>query len=96
MNKQLLSGLALVTLCACAEQATANNYLCDNGLTASIVDNNEDEATLSFVDNTYTLYREVSGSGIKYSDDHVLFWSKGDEAMLILKGKKYHCQLKQS
>ncbi|TMO34471.1 hypothetical protein CWC25_22705, partial [Pseudoalteromonas sp. S4389] len=48
----------------------------------------EDEETLSFVYNTNTLYREVSGSGVKYSDDHVLFWSKGDEAMLILNGKK--------
>lgn len=68
-----------------------NNYLCDNGLIVSIVDNNEDEVMFLFVDNIYILYWEVSGLGVKYSDDYVLFWFKGDEVMFILKGKKYYC-----
>jgi membrane-bound inhibitor of C-type lysozyme len=48
---------------------------------------------LTFKDNEFLLNRQVSGSGVKYSADNVLFWSKGDEAMLILKGKKYQCSL---
>ena len=93
MIKPLLSRLALVTLCACAEQSAPSNYLCDGTLSASIVENNDEEARLTFKDNEFLLNRQVSGSGVKYSADNVLFWSKGDEAMLILKGKKYQCSL---
>ena len=44
MIKPLLSGLALVTLCACAEQSAPSNYLCDETLSASIVEYNDEEA----------------------------------------------------
>lgn len=94
MIKPLTLGLALVTLCACAEQSAPNNYKCDEEL-ASITDINEEQATLSFQQESFLLSRQVSASGVKYSNDTVLFWSKGPEAMLILRGKKYHCALAQ-
>tara|TARA_B100002049_G_scaffold6850_1_gene4845 strand:- start:1670 stop:1960 length:291 start_codon:yes stop_codon:yes gene_type:complete len=95
MIKPLLSGLILVSLCACAKQSDPNNYTCGEDSTVSIADISEDEAELLFKEQSFVLNRQVSASGVKYSNDTVLFWSKGAEAMFILKGKKYHCALNQ-
>ena len=53
-------------------------------------------ATLTLNEQTYTLNKEPSASGVKYINERVLFWSKADEAMLIVSGNKYHCQLQQA
>ncbi len=95
MTKPLLFGLTLITICACSEQSAVSNYLCGQNLRVSIVEHNNDEATLRFNDQQFSLYRQVSGSGVKYSTEDVLLWSKGDEAMLILNGKKCRCSLFQ-
>ncbi len=82
--------IALIVLTACNKQPSINNYICDNAPAKLDIISNK-QAKLSFYDHDYMLNHEVSASGSKYINQEVLFWSKGEQAMLIIKGKKYHC-----
>ena len=83
--------IALIVLTACNKQPSINNYICDNAPAKLDIISNK-QAKLSFYDHDYMLNHEVSASGSKYINQEVLFWSKGEQAMLIIKGKKYHCK----
>ncbi len=82
--------IALIALTACNKQPVTNNYVCDNALAKLDIISNK-QAKLSFYDHDYILNHEVSASGSKYINQEVLFWSKGEQAMLIINGKKYQC-----
>ena len=82
--------IALIVLTACNKQPSINNYICDNAPAKLDIISNK-QAKLSFYDHNYILNHEVSASGSKYINQEVLFWSKGEQAMLIINGKKYQC-----
>ncbi|WP_407070242.1 MliC family protein [Pseudoalteromonas sp. SK18] len=82
--------IALIVLTACNKQPSINNYICDNAPAKLDIISNK-QAKLSFYDHDYMLNHEVSASGSKYINQEVLFWSKGEQAMLIINGKKYQC-----
>ena len=93
MYKTLLLSLSLITLSACTQDSDNDTFICDNQLEAKLSSESEEAANLTYNEQDYALVRQRSASGVKYSNDDVLFWSKGSEAMLIIDGNKYHCQL---
>ncbi|MCK8104471.1 MliC family protein [Pseudoalteromonas sp. 2CM36K] len=82
--------ITLIALVACNEQPITTNYMCDNTAAQLDIISNK-QATLRFNKHDYLLTHEVSASGSKYINNKVLFWSKGEQAMLIINGKKYQC-----
>lgn len=82
---------ALLTLAACSEQAKNDVYTCDSQQTATIISQNDESATLEYDQQQHQLVRQQSASGVKYTNNDVLFWTKGNEAMLIIGGNKHHC-----
>lgn len=93
MYKSLLITLGVISLSACSEQLDNQVFTCDNQQTAIIANNSDEKATLKYDHQQYQLVRQRSASGVKYSSDDVLFWTKEKEAMLIINGNKHHCKL---
>jgi len=85
---------SMLTLSACNDAPKNSHYVCNDH--AVKLAHQGDIAILTLNGQTYALNKEPSASGVKYINEQVLFWSKADEAMLIVSGKKYHCQLQQA
>jgi membrane-bound inhibitor of C-type lysozyme len=71
-------------------------YKCSEGVVVRVVYSETDEtATVRFAGKTYRLKLVPSGSGAKYSDGKVVFWNKGDEALILINGEVVHdgCRL---
>lgn len=64
-----------------SSEARGYNYSCDDGTRFSARGGGE-SITLIFPDRTLTLPKVRSGSGEKHTDRKLLFWNKGDEAIL--------------
>ncbi len=54
-------------------------------------DEKADTMTLFAPGNTVTLPHALSGSGARYSDGKITYWSKGDEATIEMDGKTIRC-----
>ncbi|MBB1292496.1 MAG: membrane-bound inhibitor of C-type lysozyme [Pseudoalteromonas rhizosphaerae] len=93
MYKILLIALGVISLSACTEQLNSQSFSCDSQLSAVITSNDEESATLNYNQVNHSLTKQISASGVKYTNEDVLFWTKGNEAMLIIDGNKYHCNL---
>ncbi len=66
-------------------------YTCEDDFQFTV--RREGDATWLFLaQKTVTLAQVESASGIKYRDDDVLFWAKGEEALLELSDKRYRCK----
>jgi membrane-bound inhibitor of C-type lysozyme len=52
----------------------------------------DDTMTLFAPGNTVTLPHVRSGSGARYSDGKITYWSKGDEATIEIDGKRISCR----
>lgn len=52
----------------------------------------DDTMTLFAPGNTVTLKHVRSGSGARYSDGKITYWSKGNEALIEMDGKKINCK----
>ena len=63
-------------------------FECDKNY-SFVVEMDNDKATLFLPDRTITLPHIPSGSGAKYEKDKVIFWSKGEEALLEINNKIY-------
>jgi membrane-bound inhibitor of C-type lysozyme len=80
----------LLSLTACSDLKTSTAYQCDDeSVKLNIINNSE--AELIFNNKVHVLNHEKSASGNKYINEEVLFWGKGNEAMLIIAGKKRQC-----
>ncbi|GGW79359.1 hypothetical protein GCM10007391_10140 [Alteromonas halophila] len=55
-----------------------------------------DTIELSMNGNTSVLPRKVTASGAQYADDNLVFWNKGDEALLRIAKQDYQCQRKEN
>ena len=65
---------------------------CDDGsMVVSEFDGETDELWLFLPDETVKLAHLPTGSGAKYGNDTISFWSKGDEAMLETDGVTRKC-----
>jgi membrane-bound inhibitor of C-type lysozyme len=90
MKVHLVIVASLLSLTACSDQQISTAYLCNKNTVILNVINNKN-AELTFNNDIYLLNHEESASGNKYINENVLFWGKGNNAMLIVAGKKYQC-----
>ncbi|NVK57515.1 MAG: META domain-containing protein [Alteromonadaceae bacterium] len=66
-------------------------FVCDAGQTLFVAFVGPETIRLTLNDEEETLRRERSASGAKYSNADMVFWNKGSEAMLQVKGSTFHC-----
>ncbi|WP_404341525.1 MliC family protein [Pseudoalteromonas mariniglutinosa] len=92
MFKTIVIMFILIMLSACSGVSTSQAFICENQLFAVISDDNKNKIILRFNKKTYRLTLQASASGAKYVNDSILFWSKGNEAILIIDGVKQRCQ----
>ncbi|WP_405602888.1 MULTISPECIES: MliC family protein [unclassified Pseudoalteromonas] len=92
MKLHLAFIISLLSLIACSDKQLSTLYSCDAN-TLIIKPINDEKAKLTFNNQTYSLNYEKSASGNKYINGNILFWSKGDNAMLIIAGKKHQCSI---
>lgn len=59
-------------------------------ITYSDPENMGDIAFLADASGTIKLPRTVAASGVKYSNGTMAFWSKGEEAMIMVSGEIEH------
>ncbi len=83
--------IGMFFLSACDNESTSTRYLCNNHAVELTTQN--EAATLTLNEQSYSLTKEPSASGVKYISERVLFWSKANEAMLFVSGNKYRCKL---
>ena len=55
-------------------------------------DRRADEITLYLPEREITLEQVRAASGVKYQNNNVLFWNKGDRALLEIEGNTYNCR----
>lgn len=85
-SRKLFVASLLLLLAACGVKEEAPDivsYACDQGVVAKVAFSPQrDRARLEIGALSYDLTAIESDSGIKYSDDQMLYWSKGDEATI--------------
>ena len=91
----LIAITAILSLTACTKpRAKTWEYSCPDGYTFAITyskpQNTGDIAFLEDATGTTKLPRSISASGAQYSDGATTFWSKGDEAMIMVSGEVQH------
>jgi membrane-bound inhibitor of C-type lysozyme len=91
MSKIIISAAILLVLAGCTEHTKSEVYMCEGLQIATITSHSDEIAELNYNHIEYQLVRKNSASGVKYSNENVLFWTKGNEAMLIINGHKQHC-----
>ena len=82
----------ILALTACTKpRATTWEYSCPDGYTFTITYSDPvnlgDIAFLADATGTTKLPRAVAASGAKYSNGVTTFWSKGEDAMIMVAGK---------
>ena len=71
----------------------AFTYRCEDGSTLVFSLLASDQARIARGDAQLTLLHVPSGSGAKYENGGILFWSKGDEATFEQEGKSTSCRV---
>jgi heat shock protein HslJ/membrane-bound inhibitor of C-type lysozyme len=66
-------------------------FRCDEALDVSVRFLGPETLQISLPDGKHVLEREPAASGARYSGDGILFWNKGDEALLNIGGVEHHC-----
>jgi putative lipoprotein len=72
------------------ETARTWAYKCNNYDFGTRTSSNN--VTLYLPNRTVVLDQVPSASGAKYQNSNILFWNKGDRALLEIEGKTYNCQ----
>ncbi len=67
-------------------------YTCDEALVVAIRLLRPDTLGVTLPDGEHILERDPDASGARYSGDGVLFWDKGDEALLDIGGVAHRCR----
>lgn len=92
----LALGFALAVGCEQANGRKTHVFRCSEGMVVTVVFSEKDErATMRLGGKTYRLKHVPAASGTKYSDGKVVFWNKGDEALIEINGEMVHdgCRL---
>ncbi|MEI7542061.1 MAG: MliC family protein [bacterium] len=72
-------------------------YKCDLNISfIASFDKTSDEFTISGFGGTRVLKHLLSGSGARYGNSEMIYWSKGDKATVEYKGKIYFCSTKNN
>lgn len=70
-------------------------YHCNVDMSFAVVPESEGEVTLHLIGRTYAAQRVESASGARYESDEVAYWSKGEEARLVIDDQTYEsCTLR--
>jgi len=90
--------LALVLCCfGCVKsKGTTFKFVCPDGARLEVTYfENGTKASLVYDGRVFNLKRTISGSGARYSDGEIVFWNKGDKALIEIDGKIIHknCKL---
>ena len=90
--------LAVILCCfGCIKsKRTTFEFVCPDGVRLKVTYfENGGKASLVYDGKKIELKRTISGSGARYSDGHIVFWNKGDKALLEIDGKIIHqdCEL---
>ena len=100
MNKKNLQiYLLAVVLCCfgCAKsKGTTFEFVCHDGASVKVTYfENGEKASLVYDGKVFKLKRTISGSGARYTDGHIVFWNKGDKALIEIDGEIIHegCEL---
>ncbi|GEM_PF-3207663 len=64
---------------------------CDGGLQVHAVFVGPETLRLRLPDGDHILQGERAASGARYSGEGIVFWNKGDEALLDIGGVAHHC-----
>jgi len=80
----------VLSLAGCASHPPQVTYRCGDG-TGFIARGGGDAITVLFEDRKVELPRVHSGSGEKYTDRELLFWNKGNEAILASGHRMVRC-----
>jgi len=57
------------------------SYSCDGGIAVKVT-LRENHARVTFKDKSYAMNQVESGSGVRYAQGHIVWWSKGPEGFL--------------
>ncbi|KAA5970853.1 hypothetical protein F3I15_08550 [Pantoea sp. M_9] len=88
MKRYMLAAGCLVLLSGCgmlqqpAPQPETLHYQCGTLPLTVTLDNSKEDVSFILDGKPLTLKQTVSASGARYSDDHYVFWSKGNSAFV--------------
>ena len=84
--RNIFTGTMLLLLSACGvseEMPDTISYACDQGVVAKVAFSPQrDRARLEIGALSYDLTAIDADTGAKYSDDKILYWAEGDEAVI--------------
>ena len=88
----LVPAIVVISLAAsaCGNKFTGEKqvYTCSDGKRIEVIfSEDRDRAMLRLGDDSYKLNRIRSGYGVKYSNGDVVFWNKGQGAVVQIKGQ---------
>ncbi len=69
----------------------SHRFKCSDGPAFEMRFAGPETVILTLPDGEHTLQRERSASGAKYSGDGIMFWNKGNEALLEFGGARHTC-----
>lgn len=70
----------------------AQGFDCGDNLSVAVKFLGAETLEITLPDGKHTLQRERSASGARYAADGILFWNKGNEALLDIGGVKHDCK----
>lgn len=73
-------------------RAVANVFECGDNLSVTVAFVGPETIKISLPDGDHTLQSERSASGARYATEGILFWNKGDEALLDIGGVEHKCK----
>ena len=87
-----------LSVSACGDKFSGEKqvYTCSDGASIEVVySKDRNSAMVRLGDESYKLNRTRSGSGVKYTNGDVVFWTKGQGAVVQIKGQVAHdgCRL---
>lgn len=90
--------LAALAGCAALERAPQPvDYACDGGKRFSVTYHpSGDTALIEISQMRFSLRREASATGAKYSCDVLTLWTKGQEAMLEMEGARTYSNCREA
>ena len=91
-----LLGVILCCFGCVKSKGTTFEFVCPDGtrLEVTYFENGE-KASLVYNGKVFNLQRTISGSGARYSDGKIVFWNKGEKALIEIDGEIIHqdCEL---
>lgn len=82
--------LAAILCCfGCVKsKGTTFEFVCPDGARLQVTYFEDGKkASLVYNGKKFELKRTISGSGARYTDGHIVFWNKGDKALIEVDGK---------